>query len=233
MHVLILDQCSGSKRYPDTSPVFDAADIDAHPREDLLDRPGVAAIPARDLYAGRQQEYIAAAVEALRAAGHDVTRYFVSAGFGVVAEQEELPPYEVTFAEMSDSEIDARAAALGIPGETRDLLTATDFDVGFVALGSDYYRAIKGDKRVQDFPADALGAVFNHGDAAATRENLVSIPARTDEARKHGTIVVALKGVYLQNFAEHLSNGRDVRSTADIVEYCTTEYTTQTGFNDF
>lgn len=233
MHVLILDQCSGSKCYPDTSPVFDAADIDAHSRDDLLDRPGVATIPARDLYAGRQQEYITAAVEALRAAGHDVSRYFVSAGFGVVAEREPLPPYEVTFAEMSDSEIDVRARNVGIPGETRDLITATDFDIGFVALGSDYLRAVKGDDLLRDFPDDALGAVFNHEDAVTDRENLVSIPARTDQAREHGTIVVALKGVYLQNFAEHLSNGREVRSAADIVEYCTTEYTTQTGFNDF
>jgi hypothetical protein len=233
MHILIIDQCSGSKHYPDSSPVFDAAAIDAHLRDELLDRPGVAAVPARDLYAGRQQEYIATAVDALRAAGHTVTRYFVSAGFGVVAEREQLPPYEVTFAEMADAEIDARAADLGIPGDVRDLLTTTAFDIGFLALGRDYYRAIKGDERVQDFPDDVFGVVFNREDAVADRENLVSIPARTDEARDHGTIVVALKGLYLQNFAEYLSNGREVQSTADIVEYCTTEYTTQTGFNDF
>jgi hypothetical protein len=78
-----------------------------------------------------------------------------------------------------------------------------------------------------------MGLVFNQEDLAASRKNVVSIPARTAEAKEHGTIVVALKGRYLQNFARHRKEGATVDEIADIVEYCTTEPTTQTGFGAF
>jgi len=234
MRILIVDQCSGSKDVPDSAPVFDAADIDEHGREGLLARDEVPAIPARRLYTGRQQKYIDSAVDRLRAAGDTVDRMYVSAGFGLVDERTELPPYNMTFADMSADEIDERATLLSIASDVREAVdTDPPYDVVVFALGNDYYRACDLQAVLDALPSETIAVVFNREDITADRANVVSIPARTTEAKEHGTIVVALKGSYLQNFARHRTEGAIVDEIGDVVEYCTTEPTTQTGFGEF
>ncbi|MEA5409613.1 hypothetical protein VB773_19890 [Haloarculaceae archaeon H-GB2-1] len=91
LDVLIIDQCSGSKEFPDDAPVFDADETLQFSRQDLLARDNVPGVAARDLYTGRQQNYVRDAVRRLRSNGHSVDRYFISAGFGLVAEDDHLP----------------------------------------------------------------------------------------------------------------------------------------------
>lgn len=234
VRILIIDQCSGSKDVPGSASTFNAAEIDEHGREGLLARNGVPAIPARRLYSGRQQAYIGSAVDRLRAAGDSVDRLFISAGFGLVDEETRLPPYEVTFNKMNGDAIDEQAAGLGIPSDVREAIrTAPPYDVVILALGSDYYRACDLEAALDALPDETIGVVFNQEDLAAGRENVVAIPARTTNAKEQGTIVVALKGRYLQNFARYRTEGATVNKPDDIVEYCTTEPTTQTGFGEF
>lgn len=234
MKVLVIDQCSGSKDFPDESPVFSAEEIDASSREDLLNEDGVASRKARNLYAGRQQRYVTEAVDALRASGHDVDRYFISAGFGLVEESTELPPYEATFNGMSADEIAERSDRLNIAANVKEVVITDDpYDVVFFALGSEYYSAIDLEPTLESLPSDSIGVVFNREKHAETAPNVVSIPARTDEAKEHGTIVVALKGVYLKHFADHVTSGATVTEPVDVVEYCTTERTSQSGLNRY
>lgn len=234
MHILIVDQCSGSKDYPETSAVYTADEIDKHGLEDLRSREESATKKARSLYAGRQQRYVDEAVDSLRSAGHEVDRYFVSAGFGLVGEKEQLPPYEVTFGEMSSEQIETRSECLRLDEDIQKAVTSTpQFDIVFFALGSDYYQAIDLESILSVIDEETITVVFNREELADEFEQVISIPARTDDAKKHGTIVVALKGVYLQNFADHLSNGKEIDSYSDVEKYCKTEYTTQTGFDEF
>ncbi|WP_318571207.1 hypothetical protein [Salinigranum marinum] len=234
MRFLIIDQCSGSKEVPNNASEFSAADIDEHGREGLLARDGVPAIPARQLYTGRQQGYIDSAVDRLRAAGDTVDRLYISAGFGLVDEETELPPYNVTFAGMNSSAIDERATRLGIPADVREAVQATPpYDIVVLALGSDYYRACAVESVLDAIPSETLGVIFNQEALATEREHIVSIPARTTEAKEHGAIVVALKGKFLQNLADHRSRGAAMEKLSDLVEYCTTEPTTQTGLSEY
>jgi hypothetical protein len=234
MRILIIDQCSGSKDFPEESPVFSAEDIDDASRESLLERDRVARQKARDLYDGRQQRYIDEAVDALREAGHEVDRYFISAGFGLVSESTELPPYEVTFNGMSNAEIRDRAAELGISEDVQGLVsTESQYDVAFFALGSNYYLGLDMEAVLDDLTAETFAVVFNQESLAGDYENAISISARTEEAKDNGSIVVALKGTYLKNFADHVTAGAAVETLADVEAYCTTEYTTQTGFDRY
>lgn len=230
MRILIIDQCSKAKDYREESQSFNAVEIDDHGLDDLRDRPGTSSKAARKLYAGRQQEYISDAVAKLRSAGDSVDRYFISAGFGLVAETEKLPPYDVTFADYSKSEIEERAEKLGIQD---DLLAVIDdsYDIIFFALGSDYYRSFDLPTVLKSVPSETWAVCFNHESVTDSFENVVSLPARTEEAKEQETIVVALKGRYLQNFASHHSNGKQVTSAEDIESFCTTEYTTQTNLD--
>jgi hypothetical protein len=227
MDILVIDQCSGSKDHPDDAESYDAEAIDGSTLGDLRAREETVSIRARDLYAGRQQQYIGAAIEQLEArAGDSVDRYFVSAGFGVVDEDEELPPYNVTFNDYPASEIRKRASKLGIE---RDLLELLDeeYDLVFLALGSEYYRTFDLSTVLGSVSSDTWVVCFNCASEAAAFDNAVALPARTEQAKQQETIVVALKGKYLQNFADHRSHGAQVTSPEDIETYCTTTYETQ------
>jgi len=233
MDILVIDQCSNSKSYPDESAVFDAAEIDDTGLDALRARDEAVSVPARKLYGGRQQQYVSEAVDSLRADGNTVDRYFISAGFGLVEEREELPPYDVTFAEMTASEIDSRSASLEISERTRDAITSSSYDIVFFALGSDYYRALELSDVLAALPADTLGVTFNQEEIAERYDNVVSIPARTEQAKEQGTIVVALKGNYLKNFASHLANGSEPDSPDDVKSACLSEPTSQKDLSEF
>lgn len=235
MRILVVDQCSAAKDVPSWfGSWFDADEIDEHGLEALRERRNVPALRARHLYQGRQQEYISDAVDRLRESSDKVDRVFISAGFGLVDEDMTLPPYDVTFAELNDSEIDARAESLGIQ---EDLLEHLEgdllYDVVFLALGRDYYRSLDLEQVIQALPGSTIGVIFNQEELAAEYDNVVSIPARTPQAKEHETIAVALKGRYLQYFAEHRSHGVTVESPERLRELCTSEYTTQTGLEGY
>jgi hypothetical protein len=206
LDILIIDQCSGSKYVPDGTPECDIDEVDEHTREELLSRENVPGIQSRDLYTGRQQEYIATAVRQLRDAGHNVERHFISAGFGLVSENEKLPPYEVTFSSMKVAEIRQRSADLHIQEDLWDVLAESDYDIAFFTLGSDYYTSIDIDETVRQIPPDKIGIVFNRDLVGDQYENIISVPARTEDAERHGTIVIGLKGLYLKNFAQNVTS---------------------------
>jgi hypothetical protein len=227
MKILVIDQCSGSKEFPDSAESYGAEEIDESTLEELRTRDETVSIRARDLYTGRQQRYITQAIEQLEVrAGDSVDRYFISAGFGVVDDTEELPPYNVTFNDYPPEEIERRASKLGIE---RDLLELLDeeYDLVFLALGSEYYRTFDLSTVLGSVSSDTWVVCFNCASEAAAFDNAVALPARTEQAKQQETIVVALKGKYLQNFADHRSHGAQVTSPEDIETYCTTAYETQ------
>ena len=219
MRILVIDQCSGSKEIPKGAPVFDEEETLEYTREELLGQNNVPEIEARDLYTGRQQGFVKDAVRRLRGNDHDVERYFVSAGFGLVGERDRLPPYEVTFSSMNVGEIRERSRQLNIQEELERVLTKSDYDIVFFTLGSDYYTSIDVDKIVQEVPADRIGVVFNRKLVDEQFENIVSVPARTEDAKRHGKIVVGLKGHYMKNFAQYVE-GLKFLQPETIEELC-------------
>ncbi len=206
LDILIIDQCSGSKYVPEGEQVFGIDDIDNSSREALLNQDSAIGVEAGELYTGRQQESISNAVRRLRSDGHHVERYFISAGFGLVSENERLPPYEVTFSGMSVSEIRNRSDRLSIRTDLNRVLDQSDYDIVFFTLGSDYYTSIDIDQTVQQIRPDRIGIVFNRDLVGEQYDNIVSVPARTDDAKRHGTIVIGLKGVYMENFAQNIGD---------------------------
>lgn len=210
LDILIIDQCSGSKFVPEGERVFELDEIESATKQELLDRKDAIAVTASELYIGRQQEAISNAVRQLRADGHQVQRYFISAGFGVVEENERLPPYEVTFSGMTVSEIRERSDRLDIQADLNQTLDQSEYDIVFFALGTDYYTSIDIDKTVQRIQPDRIGVVFNREILNEQYENIVSVSARTEDAKRHETIVIGLKGVYLENFAQNITDAAEL-----------------------
>lgn len=233
MEILVIDQCSSDKAHPEEATVYTREDLKESSSLDDVRANADATQKARTLYDGRQQEYITSAVEKLEArAGDSVDRYFISAGFGLVHEDEQLPPYDVTFNDCSPSEIDQRASELGIEEALLEVVTG-EYDAVFFALGSDYYRTFDLSTVLDTLSSDTWAICFNCESVTDSVDNARSLPARTEQAKAHETIVVALKGVYLQNFAEHRSNGAQVDSLDDLETYCVTEYGTQSELGSY
>ena len=234
MRILIVDQCSNMKDIPEAVTPLDESTIDAQSLEDLRSQKDMLTRRARKLYTGRQQQYISAAVERLRSAGDHVDRVFISAGFGVVDENEQLPPYDVSLTGRSEEAVRARAQNLSIETDLENrLATAPPYDLVFFALGRDYYSTFDLNAVVTVIPDDTMVVLFNHPDTAKQYPNVVSVPARTEQAKEQGTITVALKGRYLQHFADHRSHGANVEESEDVLQYCTTEYTSQSGLKRY
>lgn len=233
MHILIVDQCSSAKKTSGRHDPLDKDTIDTASRDELIGKDGIETYSAEELYQGRQQERITEAKRLLENTGDEVDRVFVSAGFGVVDEQEQLPLYDVTFADMGAAEIDDRAEDLDIHEDLHDLIVGREYDVVFFALGNDYYRSAKLKKLLPDISEETFVVFFNQDAFAEEYENGLSIPARTPEAKAFGTIVVALKGEYLRNFASHRVAGNRVETLDDIETYCTEEPGSQSGLDDY
>jgi len=95
---------------------------------------------AADVYLGDQHLRIKRAVELTRAEGHDVAWHIVSAGLGLIHEDDQIDPYDVTFAGLGKAKIASAAQTLGIPRDFADLVTRKA-DLIVVALGDDYLHA--------------------------------------------------------------------------------------------
>lgn len=231
MQILIVDQCSASKTYPDGIAPVEPANLDGEP-DDVISRHDSLGIPAVDLYSGKQQQRVDHAVNTLRTHGHNVDRFFISAGFGLVAEDTVLPPYDATFNRLSADEIQARATELGITTDLVDTVSERTYDIVFLPLGADYYAAIDISRLLEEVPDSTTVILFNR-EIDHDGEQVVSLPARLEEARTNGSTVVGLKGLYLKRFAERVRDSDGPLHPDVIADLCLREELTQSEIQNF
>ena len=220
MRVLIIDQCSGTKTYDNDTPELTAKQIDDEPDREKLVESSTFSDVARKLYTGRQQNGIDEAVDGLRASSHEVDRFFVSAGFGLVSENDELPAYNVAF--ETETEARERGNKLQIPSSVKQALQAREYDVVFFALGAKYYTAIDLEQSLSEVSEDAVAVVFNNESLAESKENVLSLVANTSTGRKDrvGGGAIGVKAEYLKNFATHASDGTEITTIEDVRRMC-------------
>lgn len=232
MRVLVVDQCSNKKALPDNCERVDKSTIDDVGQEELLQKEGVITCPARDLYSGRQQRLVSRAVDQMRTVEVQVDRYFVSAGFGIVPEDQSLPAYDVRF--QSKEHAEKRGSELGLPEAVTQLIAGQEkYDVVFLLLGATYYEAIDVENAVREAPVETFVVVFNRDDLAEDDSTTLSLRANAETGSKYGGGAIGVKGTYLKNFASNVVAGRNVESVSDVEKYCTNPYTEQAGFEQF
>jgi len=100
-------------------------------------------VAAGKLYRGRQHLQLMQGVDTLRQAfGHAVVDVkIISAGFGLVDEEQLLPLYNATFADQPSAKILTIAQRLGIP-QAVDQLVQEQYDCAFFLLGENYLLSI-------------------------------------------------------------------------------------------
>ena len=221
--VFILSACSGAKAI---DPVVTCRDIDESARADLLDQYPEATMPAESLYTGDEHEHVKAAIEQFERIA-DIDWRIISAGFGLVRPDTELPSYECTF--KDDDSVRSRVERMGYDSTdmTRaerilmvadELGIATDierslaneFDVAFVLLGKDYL--LTTGTTLSSIPRDTSAFAF----AAEGNRDLIGdcqwVPSTEKEREALGTTWTQVKGHQLRNVANN------VRTTDDFTD---------------
>lgn len=205
MKVLVIGSCTGSKDDCDCPSNIKLTEADFNDAVRLRAREGELARflkPAAQMYTGRQHTQMMDGIRLLRTAfgrgSCDVA--IVSAGYGLVAEDRLIAPYDLTFQGMPKPLIKARGAKLGIPEAIRKLVN--DYSVVFLLLGDDYLRSaqpplVPGDE--QKFIAFGSPQLRTVPGA-----DIVVVPAAQRQATEFGDGVVTLKGRMFHLFAAGL-----------------------------
>lgn len=215
MRVLIVTQCTGEKavRSPDALTI---ADFRRGP-EAVARRHGQLAslmLPAERMYTGEQHRRLLRGLERFRGyAASQVPRWsaelwIVSAGYGLIAADQPIAPYDCTFSGMRTSHLDQWARALRIPERVRHVL-AQPYDLGIVLLGDAYLRTCALDEGVQ-----LGGPTLVFAGRAASRHvprvrNLTLVSLSEGDTRRFGAGHVALKGELAARLLTHLIRADD------------------------
>jgi hypothetical protein len=124
----------------------------------------------------------------------------VSAGYGLLAEETPIAPYDITFHGMGKPRIRARGERLGIPNAIRQTLSG--YTLAFILLGDDYLLSARpplvplDGQKLLAFGSDKLRRVSG--------SDVVIVPAEKDAAREFRDGITTLKGKMFHLFAKGL-----------------------------
>lgn len=142
MKILVIGNCSARKSL-ETINLTEQALSPRRVKNLLLKHEASKTKPAKELYLGLQNQTLLQAINQLRTInGLIVDHYIVSAGFGLVNENDQLPGYEYTFRGKSKSQIHLRSLALNLETQLAELISTKSYNLIYLALGKDYAHAI-------------------------------------------------------------------------------------------
>ena len=145
MRILVIGSCGKKKSITstETPTCEDLASIDDN--REWRKKLGRTSIRARELYIGNQNRELVNGVDLLRQIEKIEIKFSIlSAGFGLVDENDLIPPYDCSFTGMRKLQIQERAEWLNISSDFKELL-ATGFDLVYLALGKNYFLTLGSD----------------------------------------------------------------------------------------
>ncbi len=210
--ILIITSCTKDKMIPPLGPnlhqlmpdqLWDEQDDDRVTRNfGELEK---YRVPAGQLYRGRQHLQLMQGVELLRQTfGHTVVDVkIISAGFGLVSEEQPLPPYNATFADLPSSKILAISQRLCIPQKINHLMS-NSYDCAFFLLGDSYLLSIGLPfSQKPNFPCLFLAGPSSHK-RVPRRIPYYFVRVGQDDSIAFSYNLVGLKGQLFKLFAEQV-----------------------------
>lgn len=160
----------------------------------------------RDLYTGNQNRELVKGIDLLRQIENtEVDLSIISAGFGLVEENDTLPTYDCSFSSMKKSKIQERAEWLEIPSDFMKLISS-GYHLVYLALGKKYFLTL-GDGWVSRCGTTIIGF-----DNKLSGEKMLCIPSAHEIVSSfsqngykiHG--ITGFKGDLLKILANHALN---------------------------
>ncbi|MDJ0677361.1 MAG: hypothetical protein QNJ36_18605 [Calothrix sp. MO_167.B42] len=141
--ILVVTSCTGEKYF---KPKNQLTIEDFKDREIFKDKSQFLSqysCSAGEMYKGLQHQRVMEGVNILRSClgKKSVDVNIVSAGYGIISEEEVIVPYSVTFTNMKSDEISSWADFLKIHENFQQVIIG--YDLIFVLLGDKYLRALK------------------------------------------------------------------------------------------
>ena len=138
---------------------------------------------AIDMYKGLQHMNIAEGVEQLRTINNlTVDVAIVSAGYGLLLENDIIVPYEITFNNMKSKELVKWASYLNIAQDVNQLIK--DYDIILVALGNKYLKVL-------ELPLN---------------QNIFLFETKQEDAKLYSYPLIALKGYQIKLLSNYIYN---------------------------
>lgn len=240
--ILVISPCSGTKR-------FDASigchEVDTIERTRLLSEYPDAVATADEMYIGREHEHIQSAVQQLNQFAN-VDWYIISAGFGVLSSDTQIPSYECTFSEIEQVRQRAKRMGLAVDELTNNELVeavgrkknipqdlgqilADGYDLVFVVLGTKYLVASR--EALTAIPDDTTAFAYASEGAKEFIGDCYWIPATETERSRFGTTWLELRGKELLALAEHIGGLQHLKRIQTNHEKAR-EWSTSEGLSD-
>ncbi len=222
MRVLVIGSCGKRKQFTSSKVPTCKELVSKSKRDEWISKFPDMVCKARDMYTGNQSRELVSAVDLLRQIKRvHVSLFIVSAGYGLLEENDVISPYECSFTGMKMNEIRQRSYQLGIPQDFVKI-GQKRYDLSYVALGSDYLTALG-----KDWQQKLRGIIVAFG-KKTVGENLLSLPcdaeivkSLSDAGQKiHG--VAGFKGDLLRILSTHALNQYDPYS--EVTRWTDLEY---------
>ena len=202
MRILVITSCTGEKKH---KPLNQLKYDDFASSEQLRKRTAELKnfkAPAAKMYTGRQHRPLMEGIKRLRETyGQTVADLnIISAGYGLLCENDVIVPYNVTFQKLKKSEILERSEKLQIHKHVETSIA--DYELVIFLLGKGYVQTLK----LPFQNADSVTQIFllgnTHRKLIPNTYNAHFVAAGSDLARQLGVMGVALKGFVFKRLCE-------------------------------
>ncbi|RFU70002.1 tRNA-guanine transglycosylase DpdA [Bacillus sp. V59.32b] len=215
--VLVVTSCTGEKVHQPTNELQlnDFKDVSMlKKREEEL---ASYKTTAGEMYTGKQHVALMEGVKKYRDHGGDIDVAILSAGYGMLRENDVIVPYEVTFNSMSGVEIKSWSKYISISQKLEKWIK--DYDLIFFLLGDKYLQAIEWPLKT----TEGQKLFFFAGDASKHKvliaPNHYVIAARELEAKIFRSGLIELKGFLFNKLLSYgIENNNMWESIAEYPE---------------
>ena len=181
--ILIITSCTSKKAFnpPNLLTIDDFKDEEL--LKERIEELAEYKAKAIDMYKGLQHTNIVEGVEQLRAINNvTVDVAIISAGYGLLLENDIIVPYEVTFNNMNSKQLNEWASYLNIAQDVNQLIK--DYDIILVALGNKYLKVL-------DLPLN---------------QNIFLFETKQEDAKLYSYPLVGLKGYQFKLLCNYICN---------------------------
>jgi len=214
MKTLVISSCTGEKKIEMKTVTCET--IDKYGLDGLKNQ-GLSQLPAWQMYTGKQHLAIIEAVKELRRKKFNVDWYILSAGFGLIHENQMIVPYECTFNKMGKKEIIERGKKLAVNISFKKLLDQ-NYDVLFSLLGSNYLLPLD----LNLIPETTNTYILcGENQELPQKNNIHKVVSSFEQAKKLRTILINVKGYQFLSFAKQVREDVDLRRVDLVLDALT------------
>ena len=146
------------------------------------------------MYTGQQHQHLVAGLEEVRKVYGSavVDLHIISAGYGLLAEDDIIVPYNVTFQNLKTKQLLARSNRFQLHERVETLISG--YDLVFFLLGKEYVQALQLPLEVPDTVTQIFLLGTGYKKLIPDSPNVHFVPAGSALARELGVMGVTLKG---------------------------------------